>query len=79
MAQKEILYYDMCNHNTIGRITKMGRKEIEEYITKFNDNSQNTPEDLQDMADTFWDNLKKWKCVNDDGTFDLLAYSKNIV
>ena len=76
MAQKEVMYYDMYNHNTIGRITKMGRKEIEEYITKFNDNSQNTPEDLQDMADTFWDNLKKWKCVNDDGTFDLLAYSK---
>ena len=79
MAQKEVMYYDMFNHNTIGRITKMGRKEIEEYITKFNENSQNTPEDLQDMADTFWDNLKNWGCVNDDGTFDLLAYSKNIV
>ena len=54
----------------------VGQKEIQEYITKFNENSQDTPEDLQDKANAFWDNLKNWKCVNDDGTYDLLAYSK---
>ena len=77
VAQKEVMYYDRYNHNTMGRITKMGQKEFEEYITKFNENSQDTPEDLQDMADTFLDNHKNWKCINDDGTYDLLAYSKH--
>ena len=77
MAQKEVLYYDMYNHNTMGHITKMGQKEIQEYITKFNENSQDTTEELKEKADTFWENLKNWKCVNADGTFDLLAYSKH--
>ena len=55
----------------------MTRKEIKEYITKFNENSQDTPEYLKDKEDTFWDNLRKWKCVNSDGTYDLLSYSKH--
>ena len=76
MAQKEIMYYDMYNHNTMGRITKMGQKEIQEYITKFNENSQDTTQELKEMENAFWDNLKNWKCVNNDGTYDLLTYSK---
>ena len=62
--------------NRIGTSIKMPRKEIQDYITQFNEDSQDTPEDLQDKANAFWDNLKNWKCVNDDGTYDLLAYSK---
>ena len=33
MAQKEVMYYDMYNHNTMGHITQLGQKEIQEYIT----------------------------------------------
>ena len=55
MAQKEVLYYDMFNHNTMGHITKMGRTELQEYITEFNENSQDTPEELKDKADAFWE------------------------
>ena len=46
MAQKEVMYYDMYNHNTMGHITKMSRREIKEYIVEFNENSKDTTEEL---------------------------------
>ena len=37
MAQKEVMYYDMYNHNTLGHITTRTQEELGEYITGIND------------------------------------------
>lgn len=75
-AQKEVMYYEMYNYKTIDRIKEMKEKELEKYINNFNDHSNSTREELKEKRNTFYDNLKKWECVNNDGTYDLMKYSQ---
>jgi hypothetical protein len=70
---KEVMYYDMYNHNTIDHIESMTKKEMDPYIKTFNDNSITIDKKKEKQ---FYDNLKAWDCVNDDGTYDLLKYSQ---
>jgi len=77
-AQKEIMYYNMYSYKTMDHIKQMTEQELMEYIKEFNDNSHDSDPDLsnEEKAKRFWKNLEDWKCVNTDGTYDLLAYSK---
>lgn len=69
---KEVMYYDMYNQNSIDHIESMTKKELDSYIKTFNDNSLEI--DLG-KEKQFYENLKKWNCINDDKTYDLLKYS----
>ena len=77
-AQKEIMYYNMYSYKTMDHIKQMTEQELLEYIKEFDDNSYDNDPDLSNEEKTkrFWKNLEDWKCVNNDGTCDLLNYSK---
>ena len=66
----------MYNHRTMDHITKMSKNELNKYILEFNNNSHDTKTELEEKRNNFMSNLKKWDCQNDDGTYDLLKYSK---
>ena len=73
---KEVMYYDMYNYKTIDHITKVTKKELKKYINIYNENSQIESEKLEEKKKTFYDNLKTWNCINEDGTYDLQMYSQ---
>ena len=74
--QKEVMYYEMYNYKTIKRITAINKKELEKYINDFNEHSNISKDKLNDKRNTFYDNLYKWGCINNDGSYDLMKYSK---
>ena len=59
-AVKEIMYYNMYNHNTMDHITKMSKNELNKYILEFNNNSHDTKKKLEEKRNDFMSNLKKW-------------------
>ena len=75
-AVKEVMYYNMFNYKTMDHITRMSKNELNTYIQEFNNNSHNTKKQLDDKRNDFMNNLSKWKCVNNDGTYDMLKYSQ---
>ena len=45
-AVKEIMYYEMFNHKTIGHIQRMTFAEVQSYITDFESKSLKSREEL---------------------------------
>lgn len=72
-CEKECMYYEMYNSKTINHIAGMSKEELDSYILDFDNNSIKIDPTTKI---NFYNNLKKWNCINKDGTYDLLAYSK---
>ena len=58
-AVKEVMYYHMYNHNTMGHITKMSKNELNKYILEFNHKSHDTKKQLEDKRNAFMKKTRK--------------------
>ena len=74
-VHSEFCKYNMYNYKTIDRITKNSKRGIKEYNNEFNKRSHLTPKERKEKEESFFDNLEKWNCKNNAGTYDLLKYS----
>jgi hypothetical protein len=74
-AMKEILYYEMFNYQTIDHIKNMTKEEMEGYINKFDEGCLDKNKALSNRTQ-FYKNWNDWDCVNENGTYDLMKYSK---
>jgi hypothetical protein len=73
--EKEIMYYNMYTEANRNRFRVMPKIELDRFIKEFNEKSLLKPSVLEKMENKFYENMIEWKCINTDGTYNILKYS----
>lgn len=70
---KEVMYYEVYNHKTMGRIDRLRKTEIKKYVDQFSANALNKDEAKAKEKD-WWKKIIKYRRV--DGTYNLMNYAQ---
>ena len=72
---KEVMYYNMYNSITYPTLKAVPYIIVKHYIKEFEKHSMKSSEELNEMKNMFWENVKNWHCENENETINLDLYS----